>query len=145
MFTSNFSVNEFALSKQSKLVPLGQVMGNSAYCLNLSVFNQRIDTGEIKALTRPLLEVYLKALYSMQQDAKQRQAHAVIGVRLEQTRKYKRLWTPKNVLEVKAIGTAVSWEVRQSGSFLKSPIFRDCQDKSSMRFSARVIIRSAWF
>ena len=113
MFTSNLSVNEFVLSQQSKLTPLGQVMGNSAYCLNRSVFDNRIDTGEIKALTRPLLEVYLKALYGLQQNAKRLQAHAVIGVRLEQTRKYKRLWTPKNVIEVKAIGTAVGWERKE--------------------------------
>lgn len=113
MFTSNLSVNEFVLSRKCKLAPLGQVMGNSACCLNQSVFNNRIDPGEIKALARPLLAVYLKALHEMQQAAKQLQAHAVIGVRLEQTRRYKQLWTPKNVIEVKVIGTAVSWNVSE--------------------------------
>jgi uncharacterized protein YbjQ (UPF0145 family) len=110
MFTSNFSVNEFVLGKQCELASLGQVMGNCAYCLNRSVFDNRMYTGEIKALARPLLEVYLKALYDMQQAAKQLQAHAVIGIRIEQTRKHKQLWTPKNVIEVRVTGTAVAWK-----------------------------------
>lgn len=114
MFTSNLSVNEFVLSKQSKLTPLGQVMGNSAYCLNRSVFDNRVDTGEIKALSRPLREVYLKAFCGLQQEARRLQAHIVIGVRLEETRKYRHLWTPKNVIEVKAIGTAVAWEAGEA-------------------------------
>ena len=113
MFTSNLSVNEFVLGRKCEIAPLGQVMGNSAYCLNQSVFNTRINTGEIKALARPLLAVYLKALHDMQQAAKQLQAHAVIGVRIEQTRRHTQLWTPKNVIEVKVMGTAVAWNVSE--------------------------------
>lgn len=113
MFTSSFSVNEFVLGKQCELASLGQVMGNCAYRLNRSIFDSRINTGEIKALARPLLEAYHKALYDMQQAAKQLQAHAVIGIRLEQTRKHKQLWTPKNVIEVKVTGTAVAWRASE--------------------------------
>ena len=108
MFTSNLSVSEFVLAGKEEVVPRGQVMGNSVYSFDLNVAQQRLGTGEIKPLTRPLLDVYLQALARLQRGAQLLGADTVIGLRLEEARKFPTLWRPKNVLTVKAVGTAVN-------------------------------------
>ena len=108
VFNSNLSVSEFILAAQEQAAPIRQVMGNSVYKVGYQMAGIRLDTGEIKGLIRPLRDVYLHALFRLQHDAQEAGAHAVIGVRLEEKRKYPWLWTPKNIIEVKATGTAVT-------------------------------------
>lgn len=107
MFNSSLSVSEFVLADQEKALPIRQVMGNSVYQIGNQGSGLRFVTGEIKELTRPWRDAYLYAVFRMQREAQQLGAHAVIGVRLEQKRKYPKLWTPKNIIEVQAAGTAV--------------------------------------
>lgn len=108
MFNSSLSVSEFVLAAAEKALPLRQVMGNSVYQIGNQGPGLRLATGEVKSLLRPWRDAYLYAVFRMQREAQQLGAHAVIGVRLEQKRKYPRLWTPKNILEVQAAGTAVA-------------------------------------
>jgi uncharacterized protein YbjQ (UPF0145 family) len=108
VFNSNLSVSEFVLAGQEEAVPIRQVMGNSVYKIGYQLGGARFPTGEIKGLMRPLRDVYLHAIFRMQQEAQQLGAHAVIGVRLAENRKHASLWTPKNVIQVKATGTAVA-------------------------------------
>ncbi len=108
MFTSNLSAREFVLAEQEKAVPIRQVMGNSVYKIANQIVGVRLATGEIKGLMRPLRDVYLHAIFRMQREAQELGAHAVIGVRLDEKRKYGQLWTPKNIIDVKATGTAVA-------------------------------------
>lgn len=110
MFDRNLSVSEFVLAGQEKATPLRQVMGNSVYQIGNHVSGLRLSTGEVKGLMRPLRDVYLHAIFRMKREAQELGAHAVIGVRLEEKRKYAQLWTPKNVIQVKATGTAVALE-----------------------------------
>ncbi len=108
VFQSNLSVSEFVLAEQERAIPIRQVMGNSVYKIGYQLAGIQLPTGEIKGLMRPLRDVYIHAVFRIQQEAQQLGAHAVIGVRLEEKRKYAPLWTPKNVIQVKATGTAVA-------------------------------------
>jgi uncharacterized protein YbjQ (UPF0145 family) len=108
MFTSNLSAREFVLAEQEKAIPIRQVMGNSVYQIGNHINGIRLATGEIKGLMRPLRDVYFHAIFRMQREAQELGAHAVIGVRLDEKRKHAQIWTPKNILDVKATGTAVA-------------------------------------
>lgn len=108
VFHSNLSVSEFVLAEQEGAVPIRQVMGNSIFKIGYQLTGIQLPTGEIKGLMRPLRDVYLHAIFRMQREAQGLGAHAIVGVRLEEKRKYPHLWTPKNVIEVKTTGTAVA-------------------------------------
>jgi uncharacterized protein YbjQ (UPF0145 family) len=111
LFTSDLSVSELNLVRQSGYEPLGQVLGSTVYHVGLQwrTPNWRdSDRGkafsyEMEVLTRGFDNARHLALGRMQQEASMLRATGVVGVRLEQ-RGYQ---SSESTLEFSAIGTAI--------------------------------------
>ena len=142
MFSSNLSVSEFVLAEQEQAFPIRQVMGSSVYKIGYQMGGIQLPTGEIKGLMRPLRDVYLHAIFRMQREAQQLGAHAVIGVRLEEKRRDASIWTPKNVIEVKATGTAVALDREDVP---EKPALSGLSGRNSTRCGAPAVPPPAWF
>ena len=104
LFTSAFSINEFALMASVRIQPLGQVTGSSAFHVGWQPVPVYSST-ELATLTQAQNQVRRLALVRMQKEAERLGAHGVIGVRLTG----KTQGWGKNLLEITAIGTAVRW------------------------------------
>ena len=102
-FTSNLSVNEFALSLTEGVRPLGQVMGSTIYHVGWQ-YTPMYSSTELTTLSHAQYHARLLAISRLQQEARLLGAHGVIGVRLER-QAYD--WGT-NLLEFAARGTAVS-------------------------------------
>lgn len=102
-FTSNLSVNEFALSLTEGVKPLGQVMGSTIYHVGWQ-YTPMYSSAELTMLSHAQYHARLLAISRLQQEARLLGAHGVIGVRLER-QAYD--WGT-NLLEFAAFGTAVS-------------------------------------
>ncbi len=102
-FTSNLSVNEFALSVSEGVLPLGQVMGSTIYHIGWQ-YTPMYSSVELTTLSHAHYHARLLALSRLQQEARLLGAHGIIGVRLER-QSYE--WGA-NLLEFAAYGTAVS-------------------------------------
>jgi uncharacterized protein YbjQ (UPF0145 family) len=103
-FTSDLSVNEFLLMKESGVEVISQVMGTCYY--NLGFFaslGAGRYTGEMTQLTEAQSHSRLLAMQRMQQEAKLLGASGVVGVRL----KVKRPDVGNRNTEFTAFGTAV--------------------------------------
>jgi uncharacterized protein YbjQ (UPF0145 family) len=101
-FTSDLSVNEFLLVKESGFEPLGLVLGSSIYHIGWQQagFNQSVELG---VLTQAMYHARELAMTRMEEEADQLGADGVVGVRLDIGR-YE--WGA-DLAEFIAVGTAV--------------------------------------
>ena len=104
IFTSDFSVNELALTRQAGCEPLGQVMGSSVYHVGWQYLpTWSGSSGELQVLTQAYYQARHLALGRLQQEAALLGATGIIGVRLER----KAYEWGAGLLEFAAIGTAI--------------------------------------
>jgi len=101
-FTSDLSINEFLLVKQSGFEPLGLVLGSSIYHIGIQIgtWNRNQELG---VLTQAMYHARELAMTRMEEEADQLGADGVVGVRLDIGR-YE--WGA-DLAEFIAIGTAV--------------------------------------
>src|SRR5256714_9378 len=101
-FTSDLSVNEFLLVKQSGFEPLGLVLGSSIYHIGFqqAMWNQSQEMG---VLTQAMYHARELAMTRMEEEADQLGADGIVGVRLDIGR-YE--WGA-DLAEFIAVGTAV--------------------------------------
>src|SRR5947208_17054446 len=81
-FTSDLSVNEFLLVKQSGFEPLGLVLGSSIYHIGFqqAMWNQ---SQEMSVLTQAMYHARELAMTRMEEEADQLGADGIVGVRLD--------------------------------------------------------------
>jgi uncharacterized protein YbjQ (UPF0145 family) len=81
-FTSDLSVNEFLLVKESGFEPLGLVLGSSIYHIGFqqASWNQNQEMG---VLTQAMYHARELAMTRMEEEADQLGADGVVGVRLD--------------------------------------------------------------
>jgi uncharacterized protein YbjQ (UPF0145 family) len=108
-FTSDLSVDEFLLARQSGFRPISQVMGSSIYhvgwqSLPYSTFRQQAQSRELEVVSMAFNHSRRLALSRMQEEARRVGAHAVVGVHL---RRQERQWSA-HIVEFNAVGTAVA-------------------------------------
>src|SRR6476661_3859424 len=101
-FTSDLSINEFLLVKQSGFEPLGLVLGSSIYHIGFQQANWGRNQ-EMAVLSQAMYHARELAMTRMEEEADQLGADGVVGVRLDIGR-YE--WGA-NLAEFIAIGTAV--------------------------------------
>src|SRR5215467_6498160 len=101
-FTSDLSVNEFLLVKESGFQPLGLVMGSSIYSIGAQQFYQQ-QPGEVTALTQALYQSRELAMERMEAEADELGADGIVAMRLTVA---VHAWGT-NIVEFLAIGTAV--------------------------------------
>jgi uncharacterized protein YbjQ (UPF0145 family) len=101
-FTSDLSVNEFLLVKQSGFEPIGLVLGSSIYHIGFqqAMWNQN---QEMSVLTQAMYHARELAMTRMEEEADQLGADGIVGVRLDIGR-YE--WGA-DLAEFIAVGTAV--------------------------------------
>ena len=101
-FTSDLSVNEFLLVKQSGFEPLGLVLGSSIYHIGFqqAMWNQ---SQEMVVLTQAMYHARELAMTRMEEEADQLGADGVVGVRLD----IGRYDWGADLAEFIAVGTAV--------------------------------------
>ena len=101
-FTSDLSVNEFLLVKQSGFEPIGLVLGSSIYHIGFqqAMWNQ---SQEMTVLTQAMYRARELAMTRMEEEADQLGADGIVGVRLDIGR-YE--WGA-DLAEFIAVGTAV--------------------------------------
>lgn len=102
LFTSDLSVNEFALLHESGFAPLGLVMGSSIYHIGYQ-FQAWNQSQELGVLTQAMYTAREYAMARMEAEADELGADGIVGVRLE----YKRYAWGEDLLEFLAVGTAV--------------------------------------
>ena len=102
LFTSDLSVNEFLLVKESGFDPLGLVVGSSIYHIGLQT-RRWGKSQEMDVLSQAMYEARELAMTRMEEEADDLGADGVVGVRLDIGR-YE--WG-ENMAEFIAIGTAV--------------------------------------
>jgi uncharacterized protein YbjQ (UPF0145 family) len=102
LFTSDLSVNEFALLDEAGFQPLGLAMGSSIYHIGYQFqpFNQ---SQELQVLTQAMYTAREYAMARMEAEADTLGADGIAGVRLE----YRRYTWGDDLLEFMAVGTAV--------------------------------------
>ena len=112
-FTSDLSVNEFLLVKESGFEPLGLVLGSSIYHIGYqqAMWNQSQEMG---VLTQAMYHARELAMTRMEEEADQLGADGVVGVRLDIGR-YE--WGA-DLAEFIAVGTAVK---HRGGELHRSP------------------------
>jgi uncharacterized protein YbjQ (UPF0145 family) len=110
-FTSDLSVNEFLLVKESGFQPLGLVMGSSIYQIALQPSQQQ-QPGEITPLTQALYQARELAMERMEEEADALGADGIVAVRLDFN---VHAWGT-NIIEFVAIGTAVH-HLQAKGSY----------------------------
>jgi uncharacterized protein YbjQ (UPF0145 family) len=101
-FTSDLSINEFLLVKQSGFEPLGLVLGSSIYHIGFQQANWSRNQ-EMGVLTQAMYHARELAMTRMEEEADQLGADGVVGVRLDIGR-YE--WGAE-LAEFIAVGTAV--------------------------------------
>ncbi|MDQ1420618.1 MAG: hypothetical protein QOJ52_2580 [Acidimicrobiaceae bacterium] len=102
LFTSDLSVNEFALLHEAGFSPLGLVMGSSIYHVGyqFQVWNQ---SQELQVLTQAKYTAREYAIARMEAEADAHGADGIVGVRLD----YKTYSWGEDLIEFLAVGTAV--------------------------------------
>ncbi|HZU69777.1 MAG TPA: heavy metal-binding domain-containing protein [Ktedonobacteraceae bacterium] len=106
LFSSDLSIKEFALTRNSGYQPLSQVMGSSIYHVGWQYttrFPRMTVAYELTNLTNAHLHAAQLALGRLEQEASLLKAHGVIGVRFG-LRNFE--WG-SNLVEYTAIGTAI--------------------------------------
>jgi uncharacterized protein YbjQ (UPF0145 family) len=111
IFTSDLSINEFALLHGAGFEPLDLVMGVSVYHVGWQNTGMR-QQQELQVLTEAMYRARWNAMYRMQAEADSLGADGIVGVRLE--------WRPHGEaaehIEFIAVGTAVRY-APQPGAF----------------------------
>jgi uncharacterized protein YbjQ (UPF0145 family) len=104
-FTSDLSVNEFAVVKEAGFDPLGLVMGSCIYHIGYQAvkFSQ---SQEMAVLTQAMYHARELAMARLEAEAEVLKADGVVGVRLE-IRMLDWGEEPSSLAEFKAVGTAV--------------------------------------
>lgn len=102
-FTSDLSVNEFLLARQSGFRPITQVTGSSVYHVGWQRLPMYTGSRELEVVTRALNHARELALGRMTEEAQRVGADAVIGVHIKRG-DYE--WA-EDLIEFNAIGTAV--------------------------------------
>lgn len=102
LFTSDLSVNEFLLVKESGFEPAGLVVGSSIYHIGYQ-FAAWNKNQEMTVLSQALYHARELAMARMEEEARELDADGIVGVRLTAKRMP---WDP-NLAEFVAIGTAV--------------------------------------
>ncbi|AIE87375.1 heavy metal-binding domain-containing protein [Fimbriimonas ginsengisoli] len=102
LFTSDLSVNEFALIREAGFDPVGLVMGSSIYHIGIQIASF-YQNQELDVLSQAMYEAREFAMTRMEEEADLLGADGVVGVRLEVSR-YE--WGA-SMAEFMAIGTAV--------------------------------------
>jgi uncharacterized protein YbjQ (UPF0145 family) len=128
-FTSDLSVNEFLLVKESGFEPLGLVLGSSIYHIGWQQagFNQSVELG---VLTQAMYHARELAMTRMEEEADQLGADGIVGVRLDIGR-YE--WGA-DLAEFIAVGTAVR---HREGQLHRAPNGRPfASDLSGQDFAA---------
>src|SRR5579863_4641298 len=112
-FTSDLSINEFVLVKQSGFEPLGLVLGSSIYHIGFqqAMWNQSQELG---VLTQAMYHARDLAMTRMEEEADQLGADGIVGVRLDIGR-YE--WGA-DLAEFIAVGTAVK---HRAGELHRAP------------------------
>lgn len=105
-FSSDLSVDEMLLLRQSGYEPLGLAMGSSVYHIG---WNRWTATGEMQAQTHALQEAVRLAADRLRQEAQGMGAVGVVGARLE----IRRPGWGESLVEVVVLGTAI--RVRAAG------------------------------
>jgi uncharacterized protein YbjQ (UPF0145 family) len=105
IFTSDLSVNEFLLVKESGFHPLGLVLGTSVYHVGFQMGRWGRNL-ELDVLSQAMYEAREKAMSRMEKEADVLGADGIVGVRLEVEFKE---WG-SDVAEFIAVGTAVKAE-----------------------------------
>jgi uncharacterized protein YbjQ (UPF0145 family) len=105
-FTSDLSVNEFLLARETRLRPLSQVMGSSVYHVGWRFIDWYTPTGELTAVSQAINTARARALNRMAQEAALVGAHVVAGVRPSMQR-YE--WS-NGLIEFNFVGTAMRFE-----------------------------------
>ena len=128
-FTSDLSINEFLLVKQSGFEPLGLVLGSSIYHIGFQQANWGRNQ-EMSVLTQAMYHARELAMTRMEEEADQLGADGVVGVRLDIGR-YE--WGA-DLAEFIAVGTAVK---HRAGELHRAPNGRPfTSDLSGQDFSA---------
>jgi uncharacterized protein YbjQ (UPF0145 family) len=102
LFTSDLSVNEFALLKAAGFQPLGLVMGSSMYHIGYQ-FQALNQSQELQVLTQAMYTAREYAMARMEAEADTLGADGIVGVRLD----YRQYSWGEDLLEFMAVGTAV--------------------------------------
>jgi uncharacterized protein YbjQ (UPF0145 family) len=134
-FTSDLSVNEFLLVKQSGFEPLGLVLGSSIYHIGFqqAMWNQSQEMG---VLTQAMYHARDLAMTRMEEEADQLGADGIVGVRLE----IGRYQWGADLAEFIAVGTAVK---HGAGELHRAPNGRPfTSDLSGQDFST--LLRSGY-
>jgi uncharacterized protein YbjQ (UPF0145 family) len=134
-FTSDLSVNEFLLVKQSGFEPLGLVLGSSIYHIGFqqAMWNQSQEMG---VLTQAMYHARELAMTRMEEEADQLGADGIVGVRLE----IGRYQWGADLAEFIAVGTAVK---HRAGELHRAPNGRPfTSDLSGQDFST--LLRSGY-
>jgi uncharacterized protein YbjQ (UPF0145 family) len=127
-FTSDLSVNEFLLVKESGFEPLGLVLGSSIYHIGYqqAMWNQNQEMG---VLTQAMYHARELAMTRMEEEADQLGADGIVGVRLDIGR-YE--WGA-DLAEFIAVGTAVK---HRGGELHRAPNGRPfTSDMSGQEFA----------
>src|SRR5438105_614333 len=101
-FTSDLSINEFLLVKESGFEPLGLVLGSSIYHIGFQQANWGRNQ-EMSVLTQAMYDARELAMERMQAEATETQANGIVGARIIER---SHGWG-SHVIEFFAIGTAV--------------------------------------
>jgi uncharacterized protein YbjQ (UPF0145 family) len=102
LFTSDLSVNEFALLHEAGFAPLGLVMGSSIYHVGYQ-FQAWNQSQELQVLTQAMYTAREYAIARMEAEADALGADGIVGVRLD----YKTYSWGEDLIEFLAVGTAV--------------------------------------
>src|ERR1700749_567679 len=130
-FTSDLSVNEFLLVKESGFEPVGLVLGSSIYHIGFqqASWNQNQEMG---VLTQAMYHARELAMTRMEEEADQLGADGIVGVRLDIGR-YE--WGA-DLAEFIAVGTAVK---HRGGELHRAPNGRPfTSDMSGQDFATRL-------
>jgi uncharacterized protein YbjQ (UPF0145 family) len=108
LFSSDLSVNEFALTLECGLIPLGQVMGSSVYNMGWQFmpaggWTNYYSSGELDVLVQAHIAARQLAMNRMLLEAKLLNADGIVGVRLERREND----IEPGMIEFIAVGTAV--------------------------------------
>ncbi|MBV9229653.1 MAG: YbjQ family protein, partial [Chloroflexi bacterium] len=100
--TSDFSVNEFLLTREAGFEPLGLVMGTSIYHVGWQIMNWK-QSQEVTVLSQAMYNARTFAMSRMVEEANILGADGIVGVRLEIN---KQDWEAE-LSEFVAVGTAI--------------------------------------